>query len=116
MGPDVQIQGFSDEDMGMTEVGIPREEGMHGQPDLEMEGEWQDKEEYEREQEIVQGEIGERHNAEGDFEQEGGEVPRLRAAKDKREVEDRKKAKKERKLKDRQLSAARLKREKDAED
>lgn len=100
--------------MGKTEVGMPMEGGS-GQPDLEMEGEWQDKEEYEREQDIVQGDIGDRNNAEGEFVGEGGRVPKVRAVKGKDIIEDRRKAKKERRLKERQLNSDRLKREKDAE-
>ncbi|KAK4697959.1 hypothetical protein P7C71_g195, partial [Lecanoromycetidae sp. Uapishka_2] len=115
LGPDPITQGFGEEDVGMTEVGMPREERVAGQPDLEMEGEWQDKEQYEREQDVVQGEIGERNNAEGQSRREGGKVPKIRAPREKISAEDRKKAKKERKLNQRQLNAERLKREKDAE-
>ena len=82
-----------------------------------VEGEWQDKEEFEREQELVEGDIGDRDNAvEGGFEEEGGKVPRVKAISTKslKEKEERKKAKKERQ-KQRAALEARRKRERDAE-
>ncbi|CAF9910466.1 MAG: hypothetical protein ALECFALPRED_006604 [Alectoria fallacina] len=67
------------------------------QGDVEMEGEWQDKEEFEREQEVVQGDIGKRDNAVDDgFEEEEGVVPRVKATWGPQDREARKRAKKER--------------------
>lgn len=83
----------------------------------EVEGGWQDKEEFEREQELVEGDIGDRDNAvEGGFEEEGGKVPMVKTIPTKRlkEKEERKKAKKERRKQMASLEARR-KRERDAE-
>ena len=83
-----------------------------------VEGEWQDKEEFEREQEVVGGDIGDRDNAvEGGFEEEGGRVPMVKSVSTKsmKEKEERKKVKKERKKEQRASMEARRKREKDAE-
>ncbi|KAK0516534.1 hypothetical protein JMJ35_001137 [Cladonia borealis] len=82
-----------------------------------VEGEWQDKEEFEREQELVEGDIGDRDNAvEGGFREEGGKVPMVKAISTKslKEKEERRKAKKERQ-KQRASLEARRKRERDAE-
>ncbi|KAL2040116.1 hypothetical protein N7G274_007019 [Stereocaulon virgatum] len=84
--------------------------------DLGMEGGWQDKEEFEREQEVVQGELGNRENGVGaEAGEEGGQVPTVRATKSGREIEQRRKMKKERKIRDRKEREAKRKREKDAE-
>ena len=83
-----------------------------------VEGEWQDKEEFEREQEVVGGDIGDMDNAiEGGFEEEGGRVPMVKSvsAKSVKEKEERKKAKKERQKEQRVSMEARRKREKAAE-
>lgn len=83
-----------------------------------VEGEWQDKEEFEREQELVEGDIGDRDNAvEGGFEEEGGKVPMVKtiSTKSMKEKEERKKAKKERKKQQKTSVKARRKRERDAE-
>lgn len=82
----------------------------------EMEGEWQDKAEFERQQEVVQGEIGKRDSAaDGGFEEEGGMVPHVKATWGSVDKEARKKAKKEKR---KQLQAkvdAQRRKEKDAE-
>ena len=83
-----------------------------------VEGEWQDKEEFEREQELVEGDIGDRANAvEGGFEEEGGKVPMVKAISTKslKEKEERKNAKHERKKQLKASLGARRKRERDAE-
>lgn len=117
MGPDLKGQG--DEggaDEGGTVVGMPSEGELSGQKDVEMDG-WQDKEEYEREQYVVQGDIGERDNGvDGGFEREAGQVPKIKASKVRKDVDSRKKAKKERRLEERQKRADCLKRLKNAED
>ena len=82
----------------------------------EMEGEWQDKAEFERQQEVVQGEIGRRDNAaDGGFEQEGGVVPHVKATWDSQDREAKKKAKKGRRKKLQLELEAQRRREKDAE-
>ncbi len=117
LGPDLKGQG--DEggaDEGGTVVGMPSEGELSGQKDVEMDG-WQDKEEYEREQYVVQGDIGERDNGvDGGFEREAGQVPKIKASKVRKDVDCRKKAKKERRLEERQKRADCLKRLKNAED
>ena len=84
-----------------------------------VEGEWQDKEEFEREHELGEGDIGDRDNAvEGGFEEEGGKVPMVKtiSTKSMKEKEERKKAKKERTKQQQKASLeARRKRERDAE-
>ncbi len=86
------------------------------QGDVEMEGEWQDKAEFERQQEVVQGEIGKRDNAADKGFKEGGHVPRVKTTwgpgEDK---EARKKAKKEKKKQFQKEKHAQIRREKDAE-
>lgn len=107
LGPDV-IKEFGGEDdsvtlgAGETPIGVTGQ----GQPSLEMDGEWQDKEEYEREQDVVQGDIGERDNpVDGGFEGDGGGVPKVTATKSRGEVEARRKAKDERRKKGRRVNA-----------
>lgn len=81
-----------------------------------MEGEWQDKAEFERQQEVVQGEIGKRDNAvDGGFDDEGGIVPRVKATWDSGDKEAKKKAKKERRKRLQAESEAQRWREKNAE-
>ena len=103
--------------VGVLETGQEAASGAKkGQPNLDMEGEWQDKEEFEREQEVVQGELGNRENGvDGGFEEEGGQVPRVRATKSSNEIEERKKLKKERRIRERKTLEAKRKREKDVE-
>lgn len=87
-----------------------------GQGDVEMEGEWQDRAEFERQQEVVQGDIGKRDNAvDGGYEEEGGFVPRVKATWGPEDKEAKKKAKKERNKSFRLENAARMQREKKAE-
>ena len=79
-------------------------------------GEWQDKAEFERQQEVVRGDIGKRDNAvEGGFEEEGGYVPRVKTTWGPGDKDAKKKAKKERRKKHQMEEAARRQREKDAE-
>lgn len=83
---------------------------------LEMESEWQDKAEFERQQEVVQGDIGKRDNAvDGGFEEDGAVVPRVKATWGPEDKEARKKAKRERLKKIRLENAARIQREGRAE-
>ena len=90
---------------------IPHKE----QGDVEMEGEWQDKAEFERQQEVVQGDIGKRDNAvDGSFEEERGSVPRVKATWD-GDKEAKRKAKKEKRKKYQAERNVRIQREKDAE-
>ncbi|CAF9915476.1 hypothetical protein IMSHALPRED_002617 [Imshaugia aleurites] len=90
-----------------------RGEGEAGQG---AEGEWQDKAEFERQQEVVQGDVGERDNGvDGGFEEEGGVVPRVKSTWDPGDTDARKKAKKERRKKTNKEKAAKKQREKDAE-
>ena len=87
-------------------------------PNGAAESEWQDKEEFEREQEVVGGDIGDRDNAvEGRFEEEGGQVPTVKtvSTKNMKEKEGRKKAKRERRKQQQASLEARRKRERDAE-
>ena len=82
------------------------------------EGEWQDKDEFEREQEVVGGDVGDRDNAvEDSFEEEGGRVPMVKSVSTKsmKEKEERKKAKKEKRKEQRASLEVRRNREKDAE-
>ncbi len=83
-----------------------------------VESEWQDREEFEREQEVVEGDIGDRNNTlEDGFEEEGGKVPKVKTTSTKsvKEKEERKKAKKDRKKEQKASLEARRKRERDAE-
>ena len=106
MGEDSIFQKYGGD--GLPELmpdGVAEDAGGRGhrgsldneQGDVEMEGEWQDKEEFEREQEVVQGDIGKRDNAVDDgFEEEEGVVPRVKATWGPQDREARKRAKKER--------------------
>lgn len=79
-------------------------------------GEWQDKAEFERQQEVVRGDIGKRDSAvEGGFEEEGGYVPRVKTTWGPGDKDAKKKAKKDRRKKHQMEDAARRQREKDAE-
>ena len=81
-----------------------------------VESEWQDKSEYERQQEVVQGDIGQRANAgSGGFQEEGGSVPRVKATWVAGGKDVKKMAKRERKKKLQMERAAERQREKDAE-
>ena len=83
---------------------------------VDMEGEWQDKAEFERQQEVVQGDIGNRDNtADGGFEEEGSSVPRVITTWGPEDKAAKKKAKKERIKKYQMERAAQKQREKDAE-
>lgn len=84
----------------------------------ELEGGWQDKEEFEREQEIVEGEIGKRDNAiNGASGEKGGRVPKVEATKCRDDKKARKQAKKDKRKGERAAKegAVRKKREKSAE-
>ena len=103
--------------IGDTAMGGMLGKGQAGLVDLEMEGGWQDKEEFEREQEVVEGEGGRRDNrVEGGVEEGWEQVPRVRATRSVNEKEERKKAKRERRKQERQSLEAKRKRERDSED
>ena len=83
---------------------------------VDMEGEWQDKAEFERQQEVVQGDIGKRDNTvDGGFEEEGSSVPRVITTWGPEDKDAKKKAKKERIKKYQKERAAQKQKEKDAE-
>ena len=75
---------------------------------------WQDKMEFERQQEVVQGEMGERDNAGGQG-RDALRVPRVEATKTTADKEDRKKRKKRRRQQERREEEAKKQREKDTE-
>ncbi len=120
LGEDLTFQKYGGD--GLPELmptGIAEDAGDHiyeEQGGVEMEGEWQDKAEFERQQEVVQGDVGKRDNAaDGGFEAEGGDVPRVIATWGSKDREARKKAKKERTKKSQIENMARKQREKNAE-
>jgi hypothetical protein len=81
-----------------------------------MEGIWQDKGEYERQQDVMQGEIGQGENTlNSDLEEESGHVPRVRSTKSTGEIDARREAKKDRRRKERLIREGNRIREKDAE-
>ena len=83
-----------------------------GQGGGEVGGEWQDKAEFEREQEVVRGDVGKRDSAvDGGFEEEGGAVPRVKATWGPTDKEARKKAKKDRHQQLKREKAAKQQRE-----
>lgn len=98
-------EGQGDDDVVVEEVG-----GGGG-------GEWQDKAEFERQQEVVRGGVGKRDSAvEGGFEGEGGgHVPRVKTTWGPGDKDAKRRAKKERRKKYQLEEAARRQREKDAE-
>lgn len=67
--------------------------------------EWQDKTEFDREQDVTQGEIGERDNVVGD-EGDGYRVPNVEVPKSTDDKEQRKRRKKERRLQERKAGHA----------
>ena len=80
------------------------------------EGEWQDKEEFEREQDIMNGEIGRRDNAiDGDYEGMGNHIPKVKTTISSGDKEARKKAKKDKRKQNRTDTLAKKMREKDEE-
>lgn len=83
-------------------------------PDGTIEAEWQDREDFEREQEVVVGEVGKRDNAPEEWEEET-ERTTIKPLRGRVEKEDRRIAKKERQRKAKQEKEAKRKREKDAE-
>lgn len=120
LGEDLTFQKYGGG--GLPELmpnGVAEDAGVHiyqEQAGVAMEGGWQDKAEFERQQEVVQGDIGKRDNAaDGGFEEDGGTVPRVKATWGSKDKEARKKAKKERNQKLRKENAARMQREKDVE-
>ena len=97
---------------GATEIPIdnPREPGQ------ELEGEWQDKEQFEREQDIVQGELGARDNAShSGHERDGGDVPKVKATVTSEDKDARKRRKKERKKREQREKEEQKKGKKDAD-
>ena len=77
---------------------------------------WQDKAEFERQQEVVQGDVGKRDNAvDGGFEEEGAVIPHVKTAWLPGDKEARKKAKKERNRINQLEKIARQQRERNAE-
>ena len=96
---------------------MPRSSSSKEQEYVGMEGEWQDKAEFERQQEVVQGDIGKRNNAVvGSCGEEGGSVPRVKATWGPEDKEAKKKAKKEKKKIYQAENFTRKQREKAAEE
>ncbi|MCJ1254994.1 hypothetical protein MMC24_002810 [Lignoscripta atroalba] len=82
-----------------TAAGLGRRED----DDAEMgDGEWQDRTEFEREQEVVEGEIGERNQAGVVGSIEGGDVPTVERSKTTGDKVERKQRKRERRAKEKQ--------------
>ncbi|KAM0795487.1 hypothetical protein BDR22DRAFT_976943 [Usnea florida] len=99
---------------GAEEVG---EYSFEGQGDMEpgVDGGWQDKAEFERQQDVLQGDVGKRDNAvDGGFE-EGAVIPQVKSTWLPGDKEARKKAKKERQRIERLERIAKQQRERDAE-
>lgn len=95
---------------------VHRDASFKEEGNVDMEGEWQDKAEFERQQEVVQGDIGKRDNtADGGFEEDGSSVPRVITTWGPEDKDAKKKAKKERIKKYQMERAAQKQREKDAE-
>lgn len=121
LGEDVTFRKYGGDGLpGLMPDGVAEDVGGYTAPiehgDVEMQGKWQDKAEFERQQEVVQGDIGKRDNAvDGGFEEEGGVVPRVITTWGSEDKEAKKKAKKERLKKLRTENNARRQREKDAE-
>lgn len=125
LGEDLTFQKYGGD--GLPELmptGVAEDVGDHvhrgsfdqEQGDVEVEGEWQDKEEFERQQEVVQGDIGKRDNAvDGGFEEKGGSVPLVKSTWGSQDREARKQAKKEKRKILQNERAARTQREKNAE-
>lgn len=125
LGEDLTFRKYGGQGLpGLMPNGVAKDAGDHvnqgysggEQGGGEMEGEWQDKEEFERQQEVVQGDVGERDTAvKGGFQEEGGAVPRVMTTWGRKDKDVRKKAKRERTKKDQKEKAARSLREKHAE-
>ena len=110
LGADLTFREYGGEglpDMFVTSKGLPRlpSDGLDGAPNASVGGrasggdvegngvEWQDKTEFDREQEVTQGEIGERDNAVGDV-GDGYRVPDVEVTKSTADREERKRRKK----------------------
>ncbi|MCJ1276237.1 hypothetical protein MMC21_004042 [Puttea exsequens] len=101
---------------GQTEMGMQVVGDTESQPVLEMDGQWQDKEEYEREQDVMDGDIGSRgRTLDGKTEEQGGEVPSVKVSRSKLEKNSRKEDKKQRRKEAKRRRHEQLQREKDAE-
>ena len=124
LGEDLTFQKYGGD--GLSELmrnGVAEDASQYARQDIpykeqgdeEMEGEWQDKAEFERQQEVVQGDIGKRDNAvDGGFEEEKGFVPHVKTTWD-GDKEAKRKAKKEKRKKYQAERDVRIQREKDAE-
>lgn len=106
LGADLALEQFAGDglpDLGAENaVALPTDipdQGLDCQGDG-AETEWQDKAEFERQQDVVQGEIGKRGALSGGL-SETGQIPRVKATKSAGEIDARKEAKKERKKKER---------------
>ena len=107
---------------GILEVAVTGSENAQSTSDgvskgngQEMEYEWQDRREFEQEQQIVLGEIGPRDNGVEGRVREGEKVPEVKATNTIEDVTARKRAKKERHKKAKTDRDAKRKLEKDAE-
>lgn len=88
-------------------------EGASGNANAADEG-WQDKMEFDRQQDIVQGEIGDRDNAVGER-RDAQSVPMVAPTQSTGDKEERKRRKAERRLQERKNAEAKRKRDRDAE-
>ncbi len=109
--PDLMVDHAFSEPSGIL-VGRPERQ----RQEQELEGEWQDKEDFERQQDVMRGKIGQRDNAlNGDSRGESGEIPRIQTTKSTGEIDARKEAKKDRSRKIRLAREAERNRERDVE-
>ena len=102
---------------GATKIPI----GKPQDSELEIGGDWQDKEEFEREQDVVEGEIGVRDNAvhrsNSGYAQDGDHVTNVKATLSAKDKDARKKRKKQREKEEKaRREKARKKQKKDADD
>ena len=126
LGEDLTVRKYGGDDglPGLMPDGVAERAGEEidrgpsdeGQAGVEMGGGWQDKAEFERQQDVMQGDVGKRDNAvDGGLEEEGGVVPRVKATWGPEDKVAKRKAKKERLKKSRMEKAAQKQRDGDVE-
>lgn len=121
LAPDLEVEGFEADGlpntelqkMGITSLSGPAQDRREVQETENLDMEWQDKDEYEREQEIIRGDVG---NIKSTMDEEPEIMRRpTKVVKSISEKEARKRAKKERNQREKSDNAERRKREKQAE-
>lgn len=112
LGEDLSYADHGGQGLPGMQFGRSDKVEVHGAGDTMGQDGWQDMDEYEREQEVTEGEVGQRHTGVGE---DGGDVPRLRESLSVHEKEERKRRKKEKRKKEKKDRLDKKASEKEAE-